>query len=195
MIGPGERAGRLVLVALFAVLTAVASRVSVPLPPVPLTLQTAVVVLAGSLLGASAGALSQTLFLVMGLAGLPVFAAGGGPAYLLSPTFGYLAAFPAAAWLTGRLLERFQAPGTGRIILAQAAGIALIYLCGLPWLWANLRFIQHREAGFGPLVTAGLLVLLPGEIVKLAVSVPVARRLIPTARHLWTGGASDVGHR
>src|SRR5512138_1804581 len=87
------------LVVLFADLTAVAARISLPLPPVPLTLQTAMVLLAGAFLGARAGMLAMLLYLAMGLAGLPVFAGGGGPAYVLAPSFGYLVGFLPGAWV------------------------------------------------------------------------------------------------
>src|SRR5262245_41782242 len=88
----------------FAFLTWAGARVSVPIPftPVPATLQTLAVLLAGAFLGARAGAASQTIYIMMGIAGLPVFALpGGGPAYLLGPTGGYLAGFVAAPFIVG----------------------------------------------------------------------------------------------
>ena len=74
-------------VALFAGRTAVGAYVRIPLPAVPLTLQTAAVLLSGILLGPRMGALSQAVYVVTGLIGLPVFAQGGGPGYVLKPTF------------------------------------------------------------------------------------------------------------
>src|SRR6267143_5569385 len=95
----------------FAFLTWVGARISVPLPmtPVPGTLQTLAVLLAGAILGARAGALSQASYVLMGMAGLPVFALpGSGPAYLLGPTGGYLVGFVAAAFVVGSVLARFD---------------------------------------------------------------------------------------
>src|SRR5262245_52763921 len=97
---------RSVLVIGFALLTWAGAKVAVPLPftPVPGTLQTLAVLLAGAMLGARAGAASQMAYLVMGLAGLPVFALpGAGPAYFLGPTGGYLVGFILAAWRHGSL--------------------------------------------------------------------------------------------
>ena len=126
-------------VAGFAVALAAASQVAIPLPgtPVPMTLQPLVVVLAGLWLGPVAGALSMVLYLVAGVAGLPVFAPMGAPGFarLLGPTGGYLWAYPAAALVAGLVADRrrdvvFRA-------LAAAAGIAVIHAGG----FLQLRFL------------------------------------------------------
>jgi biotin transport system substrate-specific component len=160
-----------------ALLTAAAARVAVPVPgsPVPGTLQTLVVLLAGAVLGPRAGAASQALYLALGFGGLPVFALpGAGPAYLLGPTGGYLAGFPAAAWLTGRLLQHRAGAGFGARLLACLLGSATLHLSGLGWL-AIL-------GGGDPAAAARLaaLPLLPFEAAKIflaaAVSAAWARR-------------------
>ena len=120
----------------FAAALALASQVAVPLPgtPVPLTLQPMLVVLAGLWLGPRAAAASMALYLMAGMAGLPVFTPGGAPgiARLLGPTGGYLLAYPVAAALTGRLGMRARsfAGRTG----AAAAGMLTIYVGGLAQL-------------------------------------------------------------
>jgi biotin transport system substrate-specific component len=118
----------------FAALTAVGARLSVPLPGmvVPMTLQPVAVLLAGAVLGSRAGAASQVAYLAAGAIGLPVFAAGGGAAYLLGPTGGYLLAFPVAAWIAGLAGKR-----SGSWFRAAAwLGLALvvIHAGGLAWL-------------------------------------------------------------
>jgi len=128
---------RAILVLGFALLTWAGARVSVPLPftPVPGTLQTLAVLLAGALLGARAGAASQVSYLLLGLAGLPVFALpGAGPAYLLGPTGGYLVGFVIAAWTTGWLVRRLRGLGTWGTIAAFLAGSVAVHACGLAWL-------------------------------------------------------------
>ncbi|MFI5236344.1 MAG: biotin transporter BioY [Ignavibacteriales bacterium] len=96
----------------FSILTAISAQVSIPIKPVPFTLQTMVVLLAGALLGAKNGAYSQVLYIFLGAIGLPVFAqtADGtiGLARLISPTGGYLLAFPIAAYLVGYLTSKNQ---------------------------------------------------------------------------------------
>ncbi|MCG8608351.1 biotin transporter BioY, partial [bacterium] len=92
------------LSSLFAALTAAGAFIKIPLPYVPLTLQPLFVIMAGSVLGAKFGAQSQLIYLAVGLSGVPVFANGGGPAYILQPTFGYLLAYPVAAYTVGFLV-------------------------------------------------------------------------------------------
>ena len=92
----------IVLSALYAVLTALAARISVPLGAVPVTLQVLVVLLSGFLLGKKLGALSQVAYIAMGLFGFPVFTTGGGIQSVLSPTFGYILGFVPMAWCAGR---------------------------------------------------------------------------------------------
>ncbi len=122
------------------VLTAAAAQVSIPLPftPVPLTLQPMVVLLGGAALGSRLGMASQVLYLAAGLAGLPVFAASPllpqGPLRLLGPTGGFLMAYPLAAFLTGWLAERGFDRRYLTSVVAMAAGLALIFACGVTWL-------------------------------------------------------------
>jgi biotin transport system substrate-specific component len=92
-----------------SILIAISAQIAIPLPftPVPLTLQTLVVLAAGVVLGSSRGALAITLYLLEGCAGLPVFSgAASGITHLLGPTGGYLIGFLPAAWLTGFLAEK-----------------------------------------------------------------------------------------
>ncbi|HET8947745.1 MAG TPA: biotin transporter BioY [Candidatus Polarisedimenticolia bacterium] len=121
----------------FALLTVVAAKVAIPLPgtPIPGTLQTLAVLLAGLVLGARFGALSQAAYLGLGLGGLPVFALpGAGPGYLFGPTGGYLIGFLAASFLVGTLAPPSDGTGFLRRLLAVAAGIATIHAAGVLWL-------------------------------------------------------------
>lgn len=169
-----RRFRNLVLIVLFADLTAVAAKITIPLPPVPLTLQTAAVLLSGAVLGSGAGAASQALYLAMGLVGLPVFAAGGGLSYVLSPTFGYLAGFVGGAWLTGRLLEIRQAERFRGFFMAMMAGLVVIYSAGLVFLYLNLRFIQLKDVPVSMVIQTGLLLPLPGDLLKIGLAAAVA---------------------
>jgi len=124
---------RALAVGAFAALTAVGARIAVPLPGtvVPFTFQVVAVLLAGLVLGPRLGVASQAAYLVAGVSGLPVFAAGGGAAYLLGPTGGYLLAFPIAAALAGLGAER---AGLGWKALFCALGIVAIHAGGIAWL-------------------------------------------------------------
>ena len=129
--------------ALFVVLMVVAAFIRIPFPLVPLTFQTAVAVSAGLLLGPAAGAASMGVYLFMGLLGLPVFAGGGGFAYVLELTFGYLLGFVAAAFVAGAVR------GGGRLTFARAAmaalaGCAVNYLVGVPYFVVIWHFYMQN---------------------------------------------------
>lgn len=108
----------LVMIAMFAALTAIGAFIKVPLPVVPFTLQIVFVLLAGSLLGSRNGLLSQSVYIGIGLVGLPVFTQGGGITYVLQPTFGFLIGFAMAAYVVGWILAKVEAP-TKNILSAQ----------------------------------------------------------------------------
>ena len=162
---------RLAATLFVAVLTAAASQVSVPLPftPVPFTFQPMIVLLGGAVLGARLGMTAQVLYLAAGIAGLPVFAFAPelpqGAARLLGPTGGYLMAYPFAAFVAGALAGRGLDRRYLSSLLAMAAGLALIFACGVTWLTlfapgAELRSLQQAlAAGLYPFVLADTLKL------------------------------------
>ena len=160
-----------------ALVVALAAQVALPLPgtPVPFTLQVPAVLLVAGLLGARLGASSMALYLALGVAGLPVFAALGplGPARLLGPTGGYLLAYPVAAALTGRLV------GSGRSWPALAgallAGLGVIYLGGV----AQLAVLIGDP---GKAVLVGSLPFLAFDLFKLLLVGLVLRRFAPAFR-------------
>ena len=125
---------RLVLIAMFAALIAAGSWFKIPLPPVPVTLQTLFVTMSGDMLDWKGAFLSQLIFLIAGLAGLPVFAGGGGPGYILNPTFGYLLGFLAAAPLIAILVRKSNSGKWTSLILPNIAGAAVIFIPGLLYL-------------------------------------------------------------
>lgn len=162
---PSLPARRALGVAAFAVATALSAKVALPLPgtPVPFTFQPLLVMLAGALLGGRLGASSQLLYLSAGAAGLPVFAAGGGLAYLLGPTGGYLLAYPLAAMVIGSLVG----PGAGRTVLALLAGLAVVYAGGVAWLAAVGTLDAAVALGLRPFVLADLVKVLLASVVVL----------------------------
>ncbi len=175
-----------VLASLFAGLTAVGAALRIPLPYVPITLQTAFVLLSGLLLGPRYGALSQMLYVLVGLLGAPIFAHGGGPAYILQPTFGYLLSFPLTAYVVGRLVSRRWAKSRPRLpflILVGAVGVLINLTLGAAVLALNLAFVQGHPIGLRTLLSSYFLVFLPGDLVKIAVCAGVADRV-----YAWTNG-------
>lgn len=164
---PAERVAGIVA---FALLTALAAFVRIPLPftPVPVTLQTFVVLAAGIYLGGRDAAISQIGYLAMGAAGLPVFAGGAGVVHLFGATAGYLFAFPIAAALVGMSVR----PGdsAGRATAVFAAAILLILGLGSAWLSAFLGI------GFERALALGALPFLPGAALKIAAATALVVR-------------------
>jgi len=153
-----------------AAASAVAAHIRIPLPfsPVPITLQTGVVLVAGATLGIAGGGASQMLYLAVGLLGAPVFAASGG---LGGPTIGYLLGFVPAAMLVG-----WVARGGGML-----AATALIYVCGVVGL------VLMTGLGWSAAIATGVLPFLPGDLLKLAGALGVSRVTIPA----WSGWCKD----
>lgn len=171
---PDRTARRVLAVAAFALATALAAHVRVPLPftPIPMTLQTLFVVLAGALLGPRLGAASQLAYLGAGIAGLPVFTGGAGLAYLLGPTGGYLLAFPVAAFLAGVVSRRVPRRGIAApalLFLGLLAASLVILLGGVAWLG-----IATGDGGGA--LALGLVPFLLGDLVKVALTTLIAWR-------------------
>jgi len=158
---------RLVRLALWAALIGAGAWLTIPLPLVPITLQTFFVLLAGLLEGPRTAALAAALYLLAGFLGLPVFAGGlGGPAIIFRPGAGYALAFPLMAAVAG-LAARRGRPGFGRAFFWALAATVLSHLCGFLGLWLN--------TGQPPLALAkSLLVLLPGSLLKVVAAASLA---------------------
>ena len=157
------------------VLTAAAAQISIPLPftPVPLTLQPMVVLLGGAALGSRLGFSSQVLYLLAGLAGLPVFAASPllpqGALRLIGPTGGFLLAYPLAAFVAGRLAERGFDRRYLSSVAAMAAGLAIIFASGLSWMTMLLAPVAGAQA-FQTALRTGLYPFVLVDLVKLLVA-------------------------
>jgi biotin transport system substrate-specific component len=168
---------------LFAtVATIAAAQVSIPLPftPVPFTLQPMVVLLAGAALGSRLGMTSQVCYLGLGLLGLPVFAASPilpqGVARLLGPTGGYLMSYPFAAFVAGYLAERGFDRRYLTSVLAMAAGLFVVFACGVGWLAFG---VPH--AGLSAALATGAVPFLPADVLKIflaATVLPAAWRFL-----------------
>jgi biotin transport system substrate-specific component len=167
---------RVASVALLAGLTAAAAQISIPLPftPVPFTLQPMIVLLGGAAIGARLGMSAQVLYLIAGIAGLPVFAASAvlpqGALRLLGPTGGYLMSYPFAAFVAGRLAERGFDRRYMTSVLAMACGLAVVFACGVTWL---ALFARPAGVGFSAALRTGLYPFFVADVIKLFVAAGV----------------------
>lgn len=157
-----------------AVFTAYAAQLVIPMWPVPITAQTLAVLLVGSVLGATRGAISLIVYFSMGAAGMPVFSAATSLSF--GPTFGYLVGFVAAAAAVGYLSERGWHKSVAGVLGSFAIANSIIYLFGLPWLafvLGNLGAANDLAA----VAAAGLAPFIVGDALKMI----LAAALLPLA--------------
>ena len=159
----------MILAAMFAAIMAVAGQIQIPLP-IPITLQTMVVMLAGSVLGARWGAASMTVFILLVAFGAPLMAGGkGGLAVLAGPTAGYIWSWILSAWLIGFLSERSTRLSVWKLTLYHVlGGILLVYAGGVLWLVTGVGL------GMTEALTTGVLPFIAGDLIKAVVAAMVA---------------------
>ena len=155
----------MVYASMFGALTAVGAYIVVPLPPVPISLQTLFVNLAGALLGGYLGALSQVVYILLGVIGLPVFAGGkAGLGVLFGPTGGYLFGFVLAAFVVGKLIAVQKNPRLFWVVFSMLVGMVIIYVLGIIQLTFAARLSIQKA------MVVGALPFIPGDIVKIVLA-------------------------
>lgn len=167
----------MVLFGLFTALIAVGAFIRIPVPVCPFTLQLFFTTLAGLLLGSRRGALSVALYVALGLVGVPVFTQGGGPSYIFQPTFGYLVGFIAGTCLTGKIYESFRTPSFRKALFANLAGLAIVYLFGMVYVYIINNFYLGTPIGIWPVVLYCFVLAVPGDIVLCILAALLAGRL------------------
>ncbi|MFJ6266287.1 biotin transporter BioY [Lysinibacillus xylanilyticus] len=167
----------LVMIAMFAALTAIGAFIKIPLPVVPFTLQIVFVFLAGCLLGSRNGLQSQLVYIGVGLVGLPVFTQGGGITYVLQPTFGFLIGFALAALVIGFMIERVDTPTKKHFIGANIVGLFIIYAVAVPYLYVSLNFWLHMKTSWSHIFVVGFLNSIVADFCLAIASAFLAERL------------------
>ncbi|MBN2259136.1 MAG: biotin transporter BioY [Clostridiales bacterium] len=181
----------MVLISMMATLTTIGAYISLPIGPVPFTLQTFFVMLSGMLLGSKKGALSMIVYVSMGLAGMPVFANGtSGLGIIVKPTFGYLLGFIVASYLVGKLTEKLRNNKKTWYLIIPFVGMFAIYIVGVPYLYmifntlitpdAPIDFTTALKYGFTPFVLFDSIKAVVVGIVATSI-VPLLNRSISKA--------------
>ena len=159
---------KIVLAIAGSALLAVSAKVQIPFWPVPMTMQTFVVLVIGMAYGARLGAATLGLYLAEGAVGLPVFATGSGLGYLIGPTGGYLAGFVLATYVIGLLASRGWDRSMEKTLAAMVSGTLLIFMPGILWLSTFIGIEKAVTAGLTPfLLSEGLKILLAVLIMPL----------------------------
>ena len=177
-----EKTRNLILCAMFVALIAVGAFIWIPVPVVPFTLQLLFTTLAGLLLGGKLGALSVSVYVAMGLIGLPVFAEGGGIGYVLMPSFGYLIGFIVGAYVTGVIANKVAKPGYKRLFAATFSGLGIVYLFGMVYCYLISNLYIGDPIGVWPLVLYCFILPVPGDIALCSLSALLGKRIIPVMK-------------
>ena len=157
-----------VLVALFAV----SAFIRIPMPAMPFTLQVLVILLAPMLMGAKVSFAAVALYIVLGLAGLPVFASGGGPAYVLVPSFGFLIGFMFSTIPNGLIAGK--SAGLFRNFAAGLSGFVVYELVGCLGFWLNMQYVQGKEMSLGMAAALSVIPYAPVDLLKLVLAALIA---------------------
>ncbi|PJI08978.1 MULTISPECIES: biotin transporter BioY [Clostridium] len=174
----------MILVALFAALTVVGGYISIPVGSVPISLQSFFSLLSGLLLGPYLGALSQLIYVILGIVGLPVYAGGtGGISSVFHPSFGYLIGFIIAPIIVG-IITRSSKVGILRVAVACILGSLSIYIIGLPYMYIILRYVSNVNIGILKTFETGFFIFIPGDAVKCIIASIIGVKILPAIRKI-----------
>lgn len=167
----------LILIPLFTALIAVGAFIKIPIGVVPISLQFVFCALAGLILGSKKGFLSVLIYLMIGLVGIPIFTKGGGPQYVLYPSFGYLIGFLLASFVIGYLSEKFSSTNIIKLFFINFIGLIVVYTIGVLYLFAIMKFYNGTPMAFTKAIKVGALAFILGDTIWCIVAALVASRI------------------
>lgn len=154
----------LILASMFAALTVAGAFIKIPIPYVPFTLQFLFCSLSGIVLGSRLGGLSQIVYVLLGLIGIPVFTEGGGIWYIFKPTFGYLIGFIVGAFVIGKIIEDIKVLTAAKSFLAILTGLFFVYLFGVIYLFLINNLYLEQHLSIFDAVFYGFIICAPGDV-------------------------------
>lgn len=189
---------KVAFIALFAAIVCIGCFLRIPLGPIPIVLQNALCILTGALLGSYLGGAPTALFLAAGLIGLPVYSGGtSGIAVWAGPTGGFLPGYLIGAVVTGFIAgkpsvmeKKISWKTVLRISIAIFAGMVVLYVPGIfhfaRWAQAAGK-VPAEKSAFGYTMAACVIPYIPGDLLKIAVSIPIALKVRPIlAQYLFS---------
>lgn len=182
------------LIALFAALTAIGAFINIPVPYVPFTLQFLFCALGAVLLGSKKGMMAQLLYVGIGLVGVPVFTRGGGPQYILQPTFGYLVGFIVGAFVIGKTLEVLKTVNFKTVLFSTLLGLVVVYIFGVTHLYLIQNLYLGEAMSLSYAIYTGVILCLGGDITVSIIVAFVAPTVVRTLKKsgLLIGGYHGV---
>ncbi len=174
---------KLTLCALFVALTAIGAFIRIPTPLAPFSLQVLFVMMAGIVLGSKLGLASQLAYIFIGLAGIPIFTQGGGPSYVFQPSFGFLLGFAAAAFVIGKVTEHMKQLTVKGLFAAGLAGLAAIYMIGLPYLYLIVNVYLGGEMPVSAVLWSACAIFLPGDMIKIFIAAVLSKKILQAIQY------------
>ena len=172
----------MILIPMFAALTAIGAFIKIPIPMVPFTLQYLFCAYSGVFLGAKFGLYSQLLYVIIGLIGIPIFANGGGPTYIFQPTFGYLLGFILCSYVIGRLTEKLKDITFMKILRPVLLGLFWVYLIGVSYLYMIINIYLGKAMTVKSAIAVGFAPYIVSDLILSVIIAYSAVRVIPILR-------------
>ena len=169
----------------------IGSKIVIPISFIPLTLQTLVVILLGLLLTRKQVIMTFGIFLLAGLCGLPVFANGGGPAYILQPSFGFLLSFPIAAYLLASY-RSFYKDSILRMIGCSLLALCFIYLIGAMYMFLIFKTVLLLDKSIMDILMIGVIPFIINDTISASIACIVAKRLYIPLHAILTPTSTKV---
>ena len=179
-------ARQITMTALFVALVAVGAFIKIPIPYLPFTLQLLFTTLAGLILGSRLGGMSVIMYLILGLAGVPIFTEGGGLMYVVKPTFGYLLGFAIGAFVAGRMVETSVTLTFKRLLAASFVNLAIVYGVGMIYLYEIKDLYLAKPIGLETLFIYCFALPVIPDIFLCILAAFIAKRLLPILKRLYT---------
>lgn len=158
----------------------IASQISLPIGPIPITLQSLAVLVIGYLLTPRNAMMATLLFLILGLIGLPVFTGfSGGVQSVLTPSFGFVISFIPASYFQAKYMQNKKDPLLKDFAVAGLINMIIMYVIGLGYMAVILNIFLDSNINLGGILLGGLIPFIPGDLLKFSVSISLSKRLRP----------------
>ena len=164
----------LILSALFCVLIIIGTFIKIQLPLIPITFQVLFVLLTGCILRFPISIFAPTLYMILGLIGIPVFTKGGGIWYIFEKSFGYIIGFVLAVAFISYMKSKMHKFSYTYLAIINIVGVIIIYLCGLPYFYIIQNIYLSKPLPFFTIMMYGLLIPLPSDILAVIVTVCIS---------------------
>ena len=170
----------MILVAMFSALMAVGAYIKILFPVVPLSFQPFFCAFSGIILGSKLGALSQIIYTIIGLIGIPVFTQGGGIGYIFKPSFGFILGFIAGAYVIGKVSETLKTISFKNSLISVMTGLAVINIIGVTYLYLIAKFyLGNSEMTLWKAISTGFLPFILKDIILYVVVAITATAVLP----------------